>query len=104
MADVARPRRRPAAAKLPASTTLKNTLIWSMVGVPGLGISKTLNVNSGNLPVFRIRGLAMSAAEDAKGVSIGSSGRGGRSSDPTKDQAHVEGRALCGSYRPRSHL
>jgi hypothetical protein len=49
---VARLNRRPAAAKLPVSTTVKNTWSWSRLGVPMPGISNPLNVMSGILRVF----------------------------------------------------
>src|ERR1700722_9662601 len=57
MADVARRSRRPAAAKLPVSTTARKTWSWSRLGVPicgPSGISNSLNVISNILRVFRM--------------------------------------------------
>src|SRR5260370_41838706 len=48
-----------------------------MVGVPGFGISKSLNVNSGILPVLPDTWTRY-LRRQAQGVSIGHSGRGGR--------------------------
>src|SRR5258708_10621537 len=48
-----------------------------MVGVPGFGISKCLNVNSGSLPVLPDTWTRY-LRRQAQGVSIGHSGRGGR--------------------------
>jgi hypothetical protein len=46
MTETARFRRRPAAAKLPVSTTARKTRSWSKVGVPGLAISIPSNVSA----------------------------------------------------------
>src|SRR5258708_38658883 len=48
-----------------------------MVGVPGLGSSKALNVNSGILPVLTDTWTRY-LRRQAQGVSTGHSGRGGR--------------------------
>src|SRR5260370_18413576 len=76
-----------------------------MVGVPGFGISKSLNVNSGTLPVLPDTWTRHLGAGDAKpkvSRSVTQVGEGALGSPTqTKDQAHVQGFTLCGSPRPR---
>src|SRR5258708_6825662 len=76
-----------------------------MVGVPGFGISKSLNVNSGTLPVLPDTWTRYLSGEEAKpkvSRSVTQVGEGALGSPTqTKDQAHVQGFILCGSPRPR---
>jgi hypothetical protein len=53
MAEVARFSRRPAEAKLPSSTTERNTRSWSKVGIPGAYISIFLRRLFDIIHIFR---------------------------------------------------